>query len=58
MEVGRGELEIICLSLYCYHQSDSCSIKIGSDESHFNVSLIVRDKVTIKTESTTETQPF
>ena len=24
---------------------DSC-IKMGSDESHFNVSLIVRDKVT------------
>ena len=24
-------------------------IKPGSDESHFNVSLIVRDKVTIKT---------
>ena len=27
------------------HQNDSC-IKMGSDESHFNVSLIVRDKVT------------
>ena len=25
--------------------NDSC-IKMGSDESHFNVSLIVRDKVT------------
>ena len=32
------------LSLHCYHQKDSC-IKKGSDESHFNVSLIVRDKV-------------
>ena len=27
-----------------HHQNDSC-IKVGSDESHFNVSLIVRDKV-------------
>ena len=43
MEVG--EREIIYLSLYCHHQNDSC-IKVGSDESHFNVSLIVRDKVT------------
>ena len=39
---GRG---IIYLSLHCHPQNDSC-IKIGSDESHFNVSLIVRDKVT------------
>ena len=31
------------LSLHCHHQNDSC-IKMGSDESHFNVSLIVRDK--------------
>ena len=43
MEVG--EREIIYLSLHCHHQNDSC-IKIGSDESHFKVSLIVRDKVT------------
>ena len=27
----------------CHHQNDSC-IKMGSDENHFNVSLIVRDK--------------
>ena len=39
------EVEIIYLSLNCHHQIDSC-IKIGSDEIHFNVSLIVRDKVT------------
>ena len=39
-----GEREIIYLSLHCHHQNDSC-IKMGSDESHFNVSLIVRDKV-------------
>ena len=40
--VGRGRLYI---SLHCHHQSDSC-IKMGSNESHFNVSLTVRDKVT------------
>ena len=43
MEVG--EREIIYLSLRCHHQNDSCT-KMGSDQSHFNVSLIVRDKVT------------
>ena len=37
-----GGGEIIYLLLYCHHQNDSC-IKMGSDESHFNVSLIVRD---------------
>ena len=39
------------LSLHCHHQNDSC-IKMGIDESHFNVSLIVRDTVAIKTMST------
>ena len=29
---------IIYLSLHCHHQNDSC-IKMGSDESHFNVSV-------------------
>ena len=33
-----GKREIIYLSLHCHHQNDSC-IKMGSDESHFNVSL-------------------
>ena len=33
------------LSLHCHHQNDPC-IDIGSDESHFKVSIIVRDKVT------------
>ena len=41
MEVG--EEEIIYLSLHCHHQNDSC-MKMGSSESRFNVSLIVRDK--------------
>ena len=36
MEVG--EREIIYLSLHCHHRNDSC-IKMGSDESHFNVSV-------------------
>ena len=40
-----GEGENIYLSLHCHHQNDTC-IKVGSDESHFNVSLMVRDKVT------------
>ena len=35
-----GEREII----HCHHQNDSC-IKMGSDESHFSVSLIVKDSV-------------
>ena len=33
-----GKRKIICLSLHCHHQNDSC-IKMGSDESHFNVSV-------------------
>ena len=37
--------EIIYLSLHCHHQNDS-RIKMGSDACHFNISLIVRDKVT------------
>ena len=50
MEVG--ERESIYLSLHCHHQNDSC-IKTGSDESHSNVSLIVRDKVTRQCPETT-----
>ena len=42
---GGGERKIIYLSLHCHHQNDFC-IKMGSDESHFKVSLIVGDKVT------------
>ena len=38
-------MEIIYLSLHCHYQNDSC-IKIGSDESHFNVSFTVSEKVT------------
>ena len=45
--IGRDHILIV----HCHHQNDFC-IKVGGDESHFNVLLIVRDKVTIKTEST------
>ena len=47
--MGEG---FIYLSLHCHYQNDSC-IKMGSDESHFNVSLIVRDKVTRKSPQAT-----
>ena len=50
MEVGKRES--IYLSLHCHHQNDFC-IKMGSDESHFKVSLIVRDKVTRQYPQTT-----
>ena len=43
--LGEMEREIIYLLLHCRHQNDSC-MKMGSDKSYFNVSLIVRDKVT------------
>ena len=33
-----GKREIIYISLHCHHQDDSY-IKMGSDESHFNVSV-------------------
>ena len=33
-----GEGDYIPLSLHCHHQNDFC-IKMGSDESHFNVSV-------------------
>ena len=41
----REDGDYIYLSLHCHHQNVSCS-KMGSDESHFNSSLIERDKVT------------
>ena len=34
--LGGGERELTYLSLHCHHQNDFC-IKMGSDESHFNV---------------------
>ena len=44
-EVGEERDYIVYLSLHCHRQNDSC-VKIGSDESHFTVSLVVMDKVT------------
>ena len=40
-----GKRDIIYLLVHCHNQNDSC-IRMGSDVSHFNVSLIVRTKVT------------
>ena len=37
---------------HCHHQNDFYT-KMGSDESHFNVSLIVRYKVTRQCPQTT-----
>ena len=52
MEVGEERDYIIYLSLHCHHQNDSCN-KTGSNESHFNVLLIVRDKATRRYPQTT-----
>ena len=35
---GGGGSEIIYLSLHCHHQNAFC-IKMGNDDSHFNVSV-------------------
>ena len=51
----RGKREIIYLSLHYHPQSDPC-IKMDSDVSHFNVSLIVRDKVTGQCPQTTASE--
>ena len=48
-----GKKEVIYLSLHCHHQNDSC-IKMGSDESHFNALIIMRNKVTNRTVSTNQ----
>ena len=48
------EKEIIDLSLHCHHQNDPC-LKMGSDESHFNVSLTVRE---MSQHSVHKPQPF
>ena len=50
MEVG-AEGDYIPIAIHCHHQNDSC-IKVGSDESHFNVSLTVMQGQSHKTLST------
>ena len=52
MEVGEEGDYKLYISLHCHPQNDSC-IEIGSEESHFNVSLIVRDEVTRQCPQTT-----
>ena len=47
-----GKREIIYLPLHCHHQNDFC-VKMGSDESHFNVSIGSDDKVTRQCPQTT-----
>ena len=42
---GRVERGSLYVTLHCHNHNDSCS-KMGGDESHCYVSLIVRDKVT------------
>ena len=54
MEVGE-EGDYIYLSLHRHHQNDSC-IKMGSDESHINVS-VGSDEQSHKT-SVHKPQPF
>ena len=48
----EGKREIIYLPLHCHHQNDS-RVKMGNDESHFNVSLILMDKITRQCPQTT-----
>ena len=49
---GRGRE--IYLSLHCHRRNDSC-IKVGSDESHFNVSVGSDGQIhkTVSTQTTT-----
>ena len=59
MEVGGGGggMEIIYLSLHCHHQNDSC-IKMGSNESHFNVSVGISDGQSHRTGQCPQTTTF
>ena len=49
---GKREIMAIYLSSHCHHQNDSF-MKMDGDESLFNVSLVVRDKVTRQCPQTT-----
>ena len=51
-----GEREIIYLSLHCHHQNGSC-IKMGSDESHFNVGSNGQSHKTVSVTSTASSPP-
>ena len=59
MEVGEeGEGDYIpaaaTLSWQPHIRQNNTCIKMGSDESHFNVSFIVRDKITTETAVSTD----
>ena len=41
----RGKREQDYIPIAALHQNNSC-VKMGGDESHFNISLIVKNKVT------------
>ena len=57
MQVGEeGDYIYVYISLHYHHQNDSC-IKMGSDQSRFNVSLIVRDKVARQCPQSGSTRP-
>ena len=45
-------MQIIYPSLHCHHQND-CYVMMGSEESHFNGLLIVRNKLTRQCPQTT-----
>ena len=49
---GKGDYIPTATLSVTTDQNDSC-IKMGSDENHFNVSLIVRDKLTRQCPQTT-----
>ena len=53
--LGGGKRDTEYRSLHWRYQNNS-RIKTGSDESHFNVSLIVRDKVTKQCPQTTTSE--
>ena len=57
MEVGEEGYIYIYIALYCHHQNDSCT-KMGSDESHFKVSLITCEGQSRKTVHVHKPQPF
>ena len=50
MEVGERRLYTYC---YTVTTRMTSALMVGNDESHFNVSLIVRDKVTRQCPQTT-----
>ena len=49
---GEGDYIPIAAQQHCHHQKGFC-IKLGSNESRFNVPLIVRDKATRQCAQTT-----